>query len=110
MRGGCPPPLPLSFLSTLDLYHRLGVEFGSCGYHFSSFTSQARSKRKHIPGEQDMDGVSMGIIRLHDTYRFNTSELVARGIFQTNDFTTQDETQGLTVWDAFKIGVKGRVM
>ena len=52
----------------------------------------------------------MGIIRLHDTYRFNTSELVARGIFQTNDFTTQDETQGLTVWDAFKIGVKGRVM
>ena len=54
-----------------------------------------------------MDGVSMGIIRLHDTYRFNTTELVARGIFKTDDVTTQDETQGLTVWDAFKIGVKG---
>ena len=54
-----------------------------------------------------MDGVSMGIIRLQDTYKFNTTELVGRGVFQTDDVSTQDESQGLTVWDAFKIGVKG---
>ncbi len=31
----------------------------------------ARRKKHHIPGADDLDGVAIGIARLHDYYRFN---------------------------------------
>jgi hypothetical protein len=31
----------------------------------------ARSKRSHIPGESDLDGVAIGLVRLHDYYKFD---------------------------------------
>ncbi len=66
----------------------------------------ARSKRDHVPGSDDLDGVAVGIVRLHDYYKFNTSSFVEEGVFETDDWKV--ETTGeLTVWDAFKIGVKG---
>jgi hypothetical protein len=44
--------------------------------------------------------------RLHDYYRFNLSTFVNEGAIETEDIRA--ETTGeLTVWDAFKIGVKG---
>ncbi len=50
--------------------------------------------------------MAVGIVRLHDYYHFNTSSFVEEGVFETNDWKV--ETNGeLTVWDAFKIGVKG---
>jgi hypothetical protein len=33
----------------------------------------ARSKRAHVPGADDLDGVSVGLVRLHDYYKFNTT-------------------------------------
>ena len=33
----------------------------------------ARSRRDHIPGQPDLDGVAVGIVRLHDYYQFNTT-------------------------------------
>ena len=66
----------------------------------------ARRKRDHIPGERDVDGVATGIVRLHDYYKFNASSFVEEGVFETEEWRA--ETTGeLTVWDAFKIGVKG---
>lgn len=66
----------------------------------------ARKKRDHVPGAADLDGVAVGIVRLHDYYKFNTSSFVDEGVFETNEWKV--ETTGeLTVWDAFKIGVKG---
>ena len=44
--------------------------------------------------------------RLHDYYRYNLSTFVNEGAIETDDIRA--ETSGeLTVWDAFKIGVKG---
>lgn len=66
----------------------------------------ARRKRDHVPGAADLDGVAVGIVRLHDYYKFNTTSFVEEGIFETDEWRA--ETNGdLTVWDAFKIGVKG---
>ena len=36
----------------------------------------ARSKRSHIPGSEDLDGIAVGIVRLHDYYKFNTTRQV----------------------------------
>lgn len=66
----------------------------------------ARRKRDHIPGERDVDGVATGIVRLHDYYKFNTSSFVEEGVFETEEWRAET-TGDLTVWDAFKIGVKG---
>jgi prolyl 4-hydroxylase len=66
----------------------------------------ARRKKDHIPGELDLDGVAVGIVRLHDYYNFNTTSFVEEGVFETNDWKVET-TGDLTVWDAFKIGVKG---
>jgi len=66
----------------------------------------ARSKRDHVPGAPDLDGIAVGIVRLHDYYKFNMTSFVEEGAFETEDF--RSETNGdLTIWDAFKIGVKG---
>lgn len=66
----------------------------------------ARRKRDHIPGASDLDGISVGIVRLHDYYKFNTTSFVEEGVFETGD--VKFETIGeMTIWDAFKIGVKG---
>ena len=66
----------------------------------------ARRRRDHIPGERDVDGVATGIVRLHDYYKFNTSSFVEEGVFETEEWRAET-TGDLTVWDAFKIGVKG---
>ncbi len=66
----------------------------------------ARRKKDHVPGEADLDGVAVGIVRLHDYYKFNTSSFVEEGIFETDNWRVET-TGDLTVWDAFKIGVKG---
>ena len=36
----------------------------------------ARKKRSHIPGADDLDGIAVGIVRLHDYYKFNTTRYV----------------------------------
>lgn len=36
----------------------------------------ARSKKAHIPGEADLDGIAVGLVRLHDYYKFNTTRFV----------------------------------
>ena len=72
------------------------------------FILQARrSKKKNIPGEKDLDGASVGIVRLHDTYKFNVTSFITHGTFETDDVVAETGAEGLTVWDAFKIGVKG---
>ena len=30
-----------------------------------------RKKRSHIPGEPDLDGVAIGLVRLHDYYKYD---------------------------------------
>ena len=66
----------------------------------------ARSKRSHIPGAEDLDGIAIGIVRLHDYYKFNVSTFITEGAIEYED--QRYESNGdLTVWDAFKIGVKG---
>ena len=66
----------------------------------------ARSKKKHIPGADDLDGVSVGIVRLHDYYKFNVTSFVQEGVLETDEWRSESNGE-LTVWDAFKIGVKG---
>merc|ERR1712141_317231 len=66
----------------------------------------ARKKRSHIPGAEDLDGIAVGIVRLHDYYKFNTTSFITEGVIEYED--QKYESNGdLTVWDAFKIGVKG---
>merc|ERR1719242_1628460 len=66
----------------------------------------ARKKRSHIPGADDLDGIAVGIVRLHDYYKFNTTSFITEGKIEYED--QKYESNGdLTVWDAFKIGVKG---
>ena len=65
-----------------------------------------RSKNSHIPGEADLDGIAVGLVRLHDYYKFNTESFITEGAIEYED--QRFESNGdLTVWDAFKIGVKG---
>ena len=58
-----------------------------------------------MPDQPDVDGVAKGIVRLHDYYKFNTTNFVNEGAIQMNDMI-HETTGDLTVWDAFKIGVK----
>ena len=58
-----------------------------------------------MPDQPDVDGVAKGIVRLHDYYKFNTTNFVNEGAIQMNDML-HETTGDLTVWDAFKIGVK----
>ena len=58
-----------------------------------------------MPDQPDVDGVAKGIVRLHDYYKFNTTNFVNEGAIQMNDMV-HETTGDLTVWDAFKIGVK----
>ena len=44
--------------------------------------------------------------RLHDYYKYNISKFVNEGIFETDSFSTESNGD-VTIWDAFKIGVKG---
>ncbi len=46
----------------------------------------ARGKRDHVPGAEDLDGVAVGIVRLHDYYKFNTSAFVEEGVFETGEY------------------------
>lgn len=46
----------------------------------------ARSKRDHVPGADDLDGVAVGIVRLHDYYKFNASSFVDEGVFETDEW------------------------
>jgi len=65
-----------------------------------------RSKKHHIPSSTDLDGIAIGIVRLHDYYKFNLTSFATEGVIETDD--SRYESNGdLTVWDAFKIGVKG---
>ena len=43
---------------------------------------------------------------MHDYYKFNISSFVDEGVFETEDWRAESNGD-LTVWDAFKIGVKG---
>merc|ERR1719210_1965989 len=45
----------------------------------------ARSKRAHIPGEADLDGIAIGLVRLHDYYKFDTSSFISEGAIEFND-------------------------
>merc|ERR1719322_717250 len=65
-----------------------------------------RSKRKHIPGAEDLDGIAIGIVRLHDYYKFNLTSFVQEGVLETDDFRSESNGD-LTVWDAYKIAVQG---
>ncbi len=65
-----------------------------------------RSKNSHIPGEADLDGIAIGLVRLHDYYKFDTESFTTEGAIEFGE--DRFESNGdLTVWDAFKIGVKG---
>lgn len=50
--------------------------------------------------------VKILFFRLHDYYRFNISTFVNEGAVETDEIRAET-TGDLTVWDAFKIGVKG---
>ena len=65
-----------------------------------------RKKKHHIPSATNLDGVAIGIVRLHDYYKFNLTSFAYEGVIETDE--DRYESNGdLTVWDAFKIGVKG---
>ena len=66
-----------------------------------------RRKNHHIPDQPDVDGIAKGIVRLHDYYKFNTSQFVNEGVLDLGDGNVYETTGDLSVWDAFKIGVKG---
>ena len=66
----------------------------------------ARSKKHPIPTATDLDGVAIGIVRLHDYYKFNLTSFANEGVLETDDWRSESNGD-LTVWDAFKIGVKG---
>ncbi len=54
----------------------------------------ARSKRDHVPGSDDLDGVAVGIVRLHDYYKFNTSSFVDEGVFETEEWKVRRNEYG----------------
>ena len=64
-----------------------------------------RRNTHHVPDQPDVDGVAKGIVRLHDYYKFNTTNFVNEGAIQMDNMI-HETTGDLTVWDAFKIGVK----
>ena len=77
------------------------------GFSIKQANCQVLNRRTthHVPDQPDVDGVAKGIVRLHDYYKFNTTNFVNEGAIQMNDMV-HETTGDLTVWDAFKIGVK----
>ena len=67
---------------------------------------KARTKKHSIPTANDLDGVAIGIVRLHDYYKFNLTSFTSEGVLETDGWRSESNGD-LTVWDAFKIGVKG---
>jgi len=65
-----------------------------------------RKKRSHIPGEPDLDGVAIGLVRLHDYYKYDLESFITEGAIEY-DNQRYESNGDMTVWDAFKIGVKG---
>ena len=65
-----------------------------------------RAKKHPIPTANDLDGIAIGIVRLHDYYKFNLTSFTSEGVLETDEWRA-DSNGDLTVWDAFKIGVKG---
>ncbi|CAB4062470.1 P4HA [Lepeophtheirus salmonis] len=70
----------------------------------------SRSKREHLPGAEDLDGASTALVRLHEYYNFNITSFVEEGVIETKDGERFETTGELSVWDIFKIGVKGTNM
>ena len=70
---------------------------------------KALSRRNvtHVPDQPDLDGIAKGIVRLHDYYKFNTTQFVNEGVLDIGDGNIYETVGDLSVWDAFKIGVKG---
>ena len=63
----------------------------------------ARKKRSHIPGAEDLDGIAVGIVRLHDYYKFNTTRYVRMIFFKSSyivrpmpNCSKKSRTHGLT--------------
>ena len=67
---------------------------------------RARTKKHPIPTSEDLDGVAIGIVRLHDYYKYNLTSFASEGVLETDEWRSES-IGDLTVWDAFKIGVKG---
>ena len=80
-------------------------KFGNVGKRVTKVLE--RRKKHHIPDQPDIDGIAKGIVRLHDYYKFNTSHFVNEGVLALGEGDIFETTGDLSVWDAFKIGVKG---
>ena len=65
-----------------------------------------RSKMHTVPSSFDLDGISVGIVRLHDFYSFNLSSSATEVSVQKNEFQSRLH-ENLTTWDLFRIGLKG---
>ena len=65
-----------------------------------------RSKNYRIPSPGDVDAIATEIVRLHDFYKFNLSSFASEGMLESNVFACKSDSN-LTVWDLFKIGLKG---
>ena len=55
--------------------------------------------------ELNVHCISILCLRLHDYYKFDVERFVNEGVFETDQIEAYNGD--LTVWDAFKIGVKG---
>ena len=56
--------------------------------------------------ELNVHCISILCLRLHDYYKFDVERFVNEGVFETDQIEAYSNGD-LTVWDAFKIGVKG---
>ena len=44
----------------------------------------ARRKRDHVPGSNDLDGIAVGLVRLHDYYKFDLNSFIDEGVIETD--------------------------
>ena len=65
-----------------------------------------RRDEEHVPGQTDLDGAATAMVRLHDFYRFNVSRLVNEGVIDAPGIAPTEGAY-ITVWDVFKMAVKG---
>ena len=65
-----------------------------------------RSKTHRVPTSTDLDGISVGIVRLYDFYNFNLSYFATDDPVQKSEFQSR-LIENLTTWDLFRIGLKG---
>ena len=61
---------------------------------------------ENIPQELNVHCIWIFCLRLHDYYKFDVERFVNEGVFETEQVEAYSNGD-LTVWDAFKIGVKG---